>query len=292
MSAIDTSGIIATIVAPPGVNSGAQLGSDLAAIKAQLLVAYNEITAIENALVVGEGESALLSESQSIALSLANAPGENNPFATMLDVTYTIDVSSTGGAITIDMDSRRDVYARLVLTENISTVSITNPPSTDKCSLSILITHGSGGPFNIPITAWAGTTVAFRGEYLINQDEVPTFIHILSFDAMVSALGFIDVRPESVDTITVGSDRDLLVTDEQRHLFCTAAMTLTATTATTWIPHAATRIEADGGDVTIAGTGVTINSLDGKRVIPRYTIAVLKAAAAANTFTLSGTLKA
>lgn len=252
------------------------------------------IVDLEQALVVGEGDSALLTADERAALALASAPSESNPLATRGDLAgidlYLVAPTITSGALGIDLANRADVLVDVVLTENVSVVIFSNPrPGGSRVAMRIA--HGVGGPYTLPLSAWAGVPVVFRGDYVLRQDEIPTRIFMDSFDGFASVDGWVEVLPSQVDTVSLSGATNASALHAMRLLYGTAALTYTVGTNNGWAAHESARIQAHGGDFTVAASGVTINSKNGYLKVARHGFGVLKKNAD-GTFTLSGDLVA
>jgi hypothetical protein len=260
---------------------------------------YVSLTEINAAIELPEGASPLLDENERAALSAADAPSGENPIATLADLDdlpvpgpVVIAASSDEGVLLVDLDGSADVFVTITLAEDITEITFSNPPDDVSRVVLRILQPESGGPYDIPLTAWASTTVSFESEYAIRQDDLPTLISILSFDGMVSAHGWTNARPDLYDVIVIDTSTTLTTVHEGRLLYCSAAVTLTVDGDTEFATHAISRIQAAGGLVTVAASGATVNSIGSKLKIIQHGFGTLKRDVAADTYTLAGDLQA
>lgn len=119
-------------------------------------------------------------------------------------------------------------------------------------------------------------------------DITAAAVTLLAAASAAAQRAIIEAAPPSV--VTVGTSVTLTKAAHQgKHLFCTAAVTLTVNASTDFDPHASCSVEADGGIVTFAASSATINRIGSKPLtLPQRGRADLKASATADVYTLTG----
>jgi hypothetical protein len=229
-------------------------------------------------------------------------PGdETNPLVTQDDLwnalesyaaTEVFTPTISEGVLTVDLQYRNDTYHLITLTENIDAVSVINysyPAAKITAYLRVLNPDG----YDLPQTAWALVGVsgrAFASEYHVYTDATPTNIEMLSLDGWDT----VELRlnaPQQIQTIEISQNTTLSwATHAGKKLKCTAAVTLTVDEDTDLENDDEVLIDPAGGDVVIAESSATVNSVGDKLTISQHGAAVL-IGRGSDTCTLVGTLE-
>jgi hypothetical protein len=165
------------------------------------------------------------------------------------------------------------------LADDVSVVGVSNFPAGVSRTRIRITQADPEDPKQLPITAWAavGTTVTrFISPYHIYQDATPTYVDLYTVDGGDT----VDIRVLESPALLTSELSENTTLDYAAHsghrLTCTAALTLTANTSAAFLAGERCTIEADGGDVTVAASGTTIQTLSGSLVIPRYATGTLR----------------
>jgi hypothetical protein len=195
----------------------------------------------------------------------------------------TVSVANTAtlesGVVSIDLVNSRNSLWLVSLTEDVTEISISNFPTGTSHTRVVVSQDDPESPFALPIAAWAaiGTTVTrFISSYYIYQDVTPTYIDLYTVDGGAT----VDIRiletPGTLLATISGSTALAYAEHAGYRLTSTAPLTLTVDATAGFFPGERVTIDADGGAVTLAASGTTIQSLSGSLVIPQYGTGVLR----------------
>jgi hypothetical protein len=244
----------------------------------------------------------LAAEDAEAARTVLELPGDGaNPLITQDDLwsalesyaaTDVFTPTISEGVLTVDLQHRNDTYHVITLTENIDAVSVINySDSAEKIAAYLRVLNPDG--YDLPLTAWALVGVsgrAFTSEYHVYTDATPTNIEMLSLDGWDT----VDLQlnaPRQIQTIEISQNTTLSwATHAGKKLKCTAAVTLTVDEDTDLENDDEVLIDPVGGNVVIAESSATVNSVGDKLTISQHGAAVL-IGRGSDTCTLVGTLE-
>lgn len=222
-------------------------------------------------------------DDQDAALDAANGPGDENPVATMEDVQaiqHEPDTVATAalvdGVLTVDLQGRRRSYHAITLSAAVSSVVLTNVPTTGPVRFFLRVLNS--GAYAFPLAAWATATAGdevFDTGYYIFTDGSATDIEGLSLDGMAT-LSLRCNAPTATPVLSVsGAVTAANATHGGKRLKYTATGSLTVNASTDLPDQSTIEILAVGGAVTVVASGVTVSSIGGKLIVPQYGSAVL-----------------